>query len=166
MNKKLILSLAIFFSVNQSFAASTTGDAKARVLNATAVSQTTQLDFGSFITSATGGTITQSGATTGSITSVSTGTAAVFNVNTGSNSGDSSNNAAYTFSLPTLATATISLNGLGSNPMTADLTFASGTSNRTLSSGTDNVTINGLLHVGANQPAGFYTGTYEVTANY
>ncbi len=165
MNKKLILSLIIFFSVNQAFAASATGDAKARVLNATLVSQTTALDFGSFIASGTAGTINQSGSIiTGGITSVTAGTSAVFNVNTGANGGDSSNDVGYTFGLPT--EAIISLNGAGSNPMTADLSFASGTANRTLSSGIDNVTINGLLHVAANQPAGLYTGTYDVTANY
>ncbi len=166
MKIKLILSLAIFFSINQAFAASFNGEAKARVLNATLVSQTTALDFGSFIASATGGTIDQSGTTdiSGGITSVSAGTAALFNVNTGSSGGDSTNNAGYTFLLP--STATITLNGSGASPMVADLSFASGTTNRTLTNGVDNVAINGVLNVAANQPAGLYTGNYTVTTSY
>ena len=160
MNKKLILSLAIFLSANQAFAIEAT--AKAQVLNAATVSQNTALDFGSFIASSTTGTINQSGTTiTGGITSVSPGTAAIFNVSSG---GDTDNNSGYTFGLP--ATTTIRLNGSGSNPMSANLSFASGSSSRNLASGVDNVTINGVLNVAANQPAGLYTGTYAVTANY
>jgi hypothetical protein len=163
MNKKLALSLALFFSINQAFAAETSGDVKARVLNATSVSQTSTLNFGSFASSSAAGTINQAGAVTGGVTAVSSGetrSSGIFAV-----AGDSTNDTTYTFTLPN--TATIGIGGsAGTNPMTVGLTFANGSATRTLVSGADTVTINGVLSVAANQPAGAYTGSYTVTANY
>ncbi len=163
MNKKLTLLLALSFSINQAFAADTTGDVRARVLNTTSVSQTSILNFGSFASSASAGTINQAGNTTGGVTAVSSGetrSAGIFSV-----SGDSAIDTTYTFGLP--STATIGVGGsAGINPMTVDLTFANGNATRTLISGADSVTINGMLNVPASQPAGIYTGSYTVTANY
>ena len=160
--KKLSLLLTLLFAfTSQAFAITATVNAV--VVNTLTVSQTTALNFGSFSSSASSGTINQIGTTTGGVTAVSGGAtraAAVFSVS----AGDSSSTP-YIFTLP--PTATIGIGGsAGTNQMTVTLAFASGSSSRTLSSGSDAVTVNGNLAVAANQASGTYTGTYLVTAAY
>ena len=159
--KKLSLLLTLLFAfTSQAFAITATVNAV--VVNTLTVSQTT-LNFGSFSSSASSGTINQIGTTTGGVTAVSGGAtraAAVFSVS----AGDSSSTP-YIFTLP--PTATIGIGGSGgTDQMTVTLAFASGSSSRTLSSGSDAVTVNGNLAVAANQASGTYTGTYLVTAAY
>ncbi len=155
--------LVLFFSINKAFAADTSGDVRARVIDAISVSQSSTLNFGSFASSASEGTINQAGIATGGVTAISSGetrSAGIFNV-----AGESASDTAYTFTLP--STTTIGIGGSGgTNQMTINLSLASGGTSRTLTSGADSVTVNGLLTVAANQPAGLYTGTYDVTANY
>jgi len=152
----LLLSLLISA---ESFAASTSGTANARVVTPISVSAGTALEFGSFSAGSSTGTITQAGVVTGGVTAISGGAtraAGTFTV-----TGESSANTSYTFTLP----ATVSLTS-GANTMSAALAFSSGTSSRTLVSGSDLVTVNGTLTVAANQASGAYTGTYNVTVNY
>ncbi len=159
--KKISIISAIILATSASSAFAVTGNIDATVVANLTVSQSTQMNFGSFSSSATSGTIDQAGNVTGGVTAVAGGATrapAVFNV-TGTG------NYPYTFTLP--ATATIGIGGSGgTNPMTVTLSFATGNGSRTLSSGSENVTINGSLAVAANQAAGAYTGTYNVTANY
>jgi hypothetical protein len=154
------IALAIS-SISSAQAATTSGTANARVVTPIAISQTTPLEFGSFSSSASLGTITQAGVVTGGVTAISGGatrTAGVFAVTGEAAAGTTP----YTFTLP----ANVTLNS-GGNSMVATLSFASGTSSRTLnSSGSDTVNVNGSLAVAANQAAGAYTGTYSVTVNY
>lgn len=155
--KLSILTLSLINLSSNAIAASTSGSSTARVLTPIAVTATTALQFGSFTSSATAGTITQAGAVTGGVTAVSsTRSAGVFTV-----TGESSANTNYSFTLPSSVTLTS-----GANTMTASLSYASGNASRTLISGNDAVTINGTLTVAANQAAGAYTGTYNVTAIY
>jgi Mat/Ecp fimbriae major subunit len=161
MNKKLILSLVLFFSINQSFAADRAGDIRARVIKTISVAQASALNFGSFASSAAEGTINQAGVATDGVTAISSGetrSAGIFSI-----AGESTNDTPYTFALPN--TATIGIGGSdGANQMNINLTLVSG--GTTLVSGSDTATINGVLTVATNQPAGLYTGTYDVTASY
>jgi len=155
--KLTALIVAISSVSSSAYAISATSNA--RVVTPLAITQTTALEFGSFASSATAGSITQAGVVTGGVTAVASGSTrsgGVFAV-----TGESSATTAYTFNFP--ATATITS---GVNNMTVALTLASGTSARTLTSGTNTVTINGTLTVPANQVAGAYTGTYSVTVAY
>ena len=158
MKKILILSAALFISTNQAFAINATANAK--VVTPITISQTTGLNFGSFASSSSSGTINQAGTVTGGVTAVTptaARTAGVFAV-----AGEVVVNTAYNFTLPSTAT----LNS-GGNSMTATLSFASGTASRTFDgAGTETVTVNGVLAVGANQVAGDYSGTYTVTVAY
>ena len=114
--------------------------------------------FGTVDSSGTSGTITTSGAVSGGVTDFdATGRAAAsFSVTGEANS-------SYTFNLP--ATATLDDGGAG-DTMTVPLSFASGSSSRTLSSGAETVAVNGSLAVAANQLAATYTGTYTVNVEY
>ena len=155
--KLTALIMAISSVSSSAYAISAT--ANARVVTPVAVSQTSALEFGSFASSATAGTITQAGVVTGGVTAVASGatrSAGVFAV-----TGESSATTAYTFTFPATATLTS-----GSNTMTAALALASGTTARNLTTGSDTVTINGTLTVALNQAAGVYTGTYSVTVAY
>jgi Mat/Ecp fimbriae major subunit len=152
-----VLLISAFAS--NSYAATTSGTANARVVTPISVSAGAALQFGSFAASGTAGTINQAGTVTGGVTAISGGAtraAGTFTV-----TGENSANTAYTFTLPSTATLTN-----GANSMTATLTYSSGNGSRTLISGTDTVTVNGSLAVSANQAAGAYTGTYNVTAVY
>lgn len=153
-----LLALAITLTSLSEAAMAITANASARVLSPISVSESATLRFGSFISGGTSGTINQAGTTTGGVTAVtSTRGAASFSV-----TGDT-NATGYTFTLPATATLT---NGTPAQDMTATLSFASGTSSRTLTTGADTVTINGSLAVAANQAAALYTGTYTVTVAY
>lgn len=156
--KKLLAIIAIILATSESFAASATGTVRATVVDNIAVNQTTGLNFGSFTASGSSGTINQAGTTTGGVTAVSGGetrAAAVFNV-TGNGS------SAYSFTIPT---GPVTMNS-GINTMQVNLSFASGTTSRSLTSGSESVVINGVLNVGANQALGNYTGSYAVDVNY
>ena len=152
--------LAISSMSSNALAATAVGTANARVVTPISVTAGTALEFGSFASSASTGTITQAGVVTGGVTAVTGGAtraAGTFTVN-----GEAVNGTSYTFTLPATATLTS-----GANNMTATLSLAAGTASRTLNaSGVDAVSVNGSLAVAASQAAGAYTGTYTVTVNY
>jgi len=161
--KLSVLTLTVSFICSELHAStdyiSQSGTSNARVITPLTVTATTALEFGNLAASANAGTIDQAGSVTGGVTAVTGGATrapGVFTV-----AGEASASTPYTFTLPSTATLTS-----GANSMTATLSYASGTSSRTLSSGSDTVTINGVLAVAANQASGAYTGTYTVTANY
>lgn len=156
-----LLCLSFFLLIAApSHAITAAATVNARVVTPIAIAVTSNLQFGSFTSSATSGTITQAGIVTGGVATISSGatrSAGVFTV-----TGEASTPTNYTFTLSaTLVTLTS-----GANTMPATLSYASGNGARILTSGTDVVTINGSLAVGANQVAGAYTGTYSVTAVY
>jgi hypothetical protein len=157
------LVCAIFILPKLVFAdASVITNLSAKIAVPISISQTSGLNFGTFASGATSGTITQAGVRTGGVTLINSGearSAGIFAV-TGEALGTGT--IPYTFTMPSSVTLTS-----GANTLTATLTFASGSSARTLSSsGSQTVTINSTLTVAANKPAGYYSGTYSVTVAY
>jgi len=72
------------------------------------------------------------------------------------------NNPSFSITLPGSAVTLTS----GANNMTVDTFTSTPAGTGTLSSGTLNVTVGATLHVGANQVAGSYTGSYTFTVAY
>jgi len=124
-----------------------------------AITKTADLSFGTVVPSATAGTVAVSTAGTRSVgggVSELGGTvaAAAYSVTGYTNS-------AYTITLP----SSVSLTGPGT-AMTAGTFVHSAGVSPALSGGTGSFTVGATLNVGANQAAGSYTGTFDVTVAY
>lgn len=150
-----IAALAMNASAAQ--AASATGTAKAKILRQITLANTSDLQYATIISGATASTVAVStayAATCGSgLTCTGTTTAANFNIAGTSGAvvlvgGDSS----------------VTLNGSLGGTMTSTLTYSA--TNVTLSATGGSFQVGGTLSVGANQAAGDYSGTFNVTANY
>jgi len=133
-------------------ATSITGTATATVTGALSVVQTSPLNFGSFSAGTTAGTINNYGVTTGGTTVISAGGPAIFTAN-----GNANTNFTITASSTVVLTS-------GVNSMTAALTAPSFSALDNVGARAFNVI--GTLTVPANQAAGSYTGTYNVSVNY
>ncbi|MDX9862163.1 MAG: DUF4402 domain-containing protein [Rhodospirillales bacterium] len=153
-------SMAATAAQAQTSASATTG-ASVTIAAPIAVTKTADLSFGMVVPSATAGTVVVSAA---GVRSVSGGvsefggtvTAAAYSV-----TGYASN--AYAIALPTTATLT----GPGSTTMTAGtFTHSAGSSPALDSSGNGTFSVGATLSVGANQAAGAYSGTFDVSVNY
>ncbi len=138
-----------------------TATASAEVAQAIQVAVNTNMDFGRLAPTGTAGTVDL--ATDGSRTATNvdllgggTVSAAVFDVTGAANE-------AYSITLP--ASTTLA-DGAG-NSMSVD-TFAhdAGSSPSLNGAGSDQFNVGATLHVGANQTAGTYTGTFDVTVSY
>ncbi len=152
------MAIALSAYCNDVKAASATANTSATVIAAIAVSKTADMNFGSIVPTASAATVTigNNGSLTSTLTTTGAHSAAAFNVTGGANE-------AFSVSLP----ASASLSDGASHTMTVD-TFsdslgAAGTLN---GSGTASFTVGGVLHVGASQAAGAYTGTFQVTVAY
>ena len=150
--------------------ATNTANATATVVRPITVSSSTDLAFGNVVPSGSIGTLTvaasatpapvAAGGVTQPGTQAGTITAAVFDV-----AGEGS----LTYSI-TLPGAAATINGPSAATMTVD-TFTSSIASGTLSgslgsAGTQSFYVGGKLHVGINQTAGNYTGTFSVTVAY
>jgi hypothetical protein len=167
--KKFIKLFTIAF-VSLAFAANTfaqTGDTEAATATATiitpiAIAKANDLAFGNVAVSATAGTVVLANdgtrtATGGVTLPAITGTVsqATFNV-TGINS------ATYDINLP--ADGTVSITS-GANSMNINSFTTDGTG--TLSAaGAETINVGATLLVGASQPSGTYTGTFDVNVDY
>lgn len=150
-----IAALAMNASAAQ--AASATGTAKAKILRQITLTNTRDLDYATVISGATASTVavsTAGAATCGAgLTCTGTTTSANFDI-AGTNGavvvvgGDSS----------------VTLNGSLGGTMTSSLTYSAATV--TLGATGGSFQVGGTLSVGANQTAGDYAGTFNVTANY
>lgn len=145
--------------------ASTSATAKATVVTVLSIVKNSDLNFGSFAPSATDGTISVELDGTRSVTEGITllnqvgALKAVFTVN-------GTPNAGYYVKLPTEGGNTIPLTGpQGADPLiiTSLIHNADGTINE---NGQDIFSVGGKLSVKANQPAGEYTGTFDVIVAY
>jgi hypothetical protein len=149
---------ALLATAEQGHAASATANASATVIAAIAVSKTADMNFGSVVPTASAGTVALStaGAVTSTLTTTGAHSAAAFNVTGGANE-------AYSIALPSSA----SLSDGASHTMTVNtFTSSAGASSTLNGSGTSSFTVGATLQVGANQVAGAYTGTFQVTVAY
>ncbi len=139
-------------------AASATGSATVRILQAILITKNSDLNFGKVIAGPSPATVSvaESGARTcsGAITCYGESTAAAFAV-------VGTDGETVTVSL---ASRQITLNGGGNNSMT--LLLRSSTNTLLLTDGKASFRLAGALVVGANQAAGTYTGQFEVAVNY
>ncbi len=154
----LALSLGLLSPLTGHAATSSAG---ATIISPISISNTVGLQFGQIASSASAGTVTVdttgSRSGTGGVTLVNgiSVTAASFAV-------AGAPNLTYTFTLPSSTTIT-----LGSDSMTVDTFVSNPPSVGTLNSlGADVLRVGATLHVGANQPNGAYTGTFDVTVAY
>ncbi len=144
-----------------SASASASAEAKATVVTVISITKTSDLNFGSFAPSATDGTIsvelTGTRSVTGGITLLDQeGKRALFTVN-------GTPNASYYVKLPT---EDIPLTGpQGADPLiiTSLVHNAEGLLDE---DGEEQFSVGGTLSVKANQPAGEYTGTFDVIVAY
>ena len=165
--KKLIALFMLFtFAAAVSYAAQTvaaTGQAHAKIVVAAAISHdTTVLDFGTLVKPTSAATVELTAAPTPVVTDSSGLVRAA-----GATSADHfsltnlENGVTYTVVIP--ATATIQ--DSASHTMTVDLTPSASSFTGT-AGGTDDLYVGGTLHIGANQDAGDYTGSYTVSLTY
>ncbi len=150
------------FATTQARAASTTADATANIVSAISISKVDNLRFGNVAAGSSVGTVvltaTGTRSKTGGVTlsNVNTGGPASFTV-----SGDGT--ATYAITLPSTPTT---LTDGGTNNMTVDTFTSQPAGTGALTGGTQTLTVGATLHVGANQPAGNYTGTFSVSVDY
>jgi hypothetical protein len=158
--KRAVLGAAIAalaMNASAAHAATATGTATAKILRQITLTNTSALQYATIISGATASTVSVS--TSGAVncgsglTCTGTTTAANFDVQGTSGAlvlvgGD----------------ASVTLNGSLGGTMTSSLTYSS--ANITLGATGGSFQVGGTLNVGANQTAGDYTGTFNVTANY
>jgi len=152
------------------YAADMPGTANAAVVRPNTLIKTDDLDFGTLISGATGGTVTINPVTnartaSGGVTPVgSAAQRAVFQGTGG----------ILLITVSGSTSVTLNRAGGGAAPMTASLVRAASTSGggiallsgTLLPSGVQTYYIGGTLTVPANQPEGDYSGTFTLTVNY
>jgi spore coat protein U-like protein len=146
--------------------ASASAEAKATVVTVISITKTSDLNFGSFAPSATDGTVsvelTGTRSVTGGITLLDQeGKRALFTVN-------GTPNASYYVKLPTEDGNTIPLTRpQGADPLIITSLVHNAVDNPALDDeGKKMFSVGGTLSVKANQPAGEYTGTFDVIVAY
>lgn len=137
----------------------TTANAVVNVTNGLAISKNADLVFGSIAQPLAGDTVVMTPAGVRTSTTLTFGSgifgAASFTV---SRVGGGGGNPHFTITLP----ASVTLNGSGGGTMLVD-TFTSNPSGSGFAVPPTIVTVGATLHVGALQPVGLYTGTFNVT---
>lgn len=158
--KRALLGVAIAaFAINASaaHAATASGTATAKILRQITLTNTSDLQFATIISGATASTVTVS--TTGGVTCGAglscTGTTTAANFNVAGTEGAV---------VVVGGDSNVTLNGSLGGTMSSTLTYSAPTV--TLGATGGSFQVGGTLSVGANQAAGDYTGTFNVTANY
>jgi len=151
--------LAAALASTSAHAATANADATATILEQVTVTKSADLDFGTIVVGATGGTvdISTAGARTCAAALVCSGavTAAAFDV-------DGTTGEVVDVTVPANVTLTS-----GTGPTATSMTATLSGSDATITlDGTDAFTVGGSLAVGANQAAGDYSGTFTVTVDY
>jgi hypothetical protein len=136
-----------------------TANASARIYTPIAMAKLTDLNFGSIVAASSAGTVvlTPGGVRTSTSNALlsSAFNAATFNV-----TGEPST--AYTITLPTSIAITSGANSMVVNGFTSNPS-GSGTLS---GAGGQQLNVGATLQVGASQPSGLYTGTFNVTVAY
>lgn len=150
--------VAFASTATQAQAATQTADARVTIIPAVQLAQNDVLDFGVIASSSTAGTVelpigSNSRTCSAGVTCIGTALRGRFTV-TGAANG-------YTVAITVPATATLTS---GANTMTAALVPS--IAGFTSVGAAEVFFVGGTLSVGANQAAGLYTGTYNVSANY
>lgn len=160
-NLSIIVLLVVLLISSAAVAGASSSASSAQILTPATLSNTVGLEFGQIGVSASAGTVTLSPAgvrtSSGGVTLAGgvPATVASFDV-----AGEPSST--YTITLPT-STAIV----LGADSMTIDTFASSPDTTGTLSgAGTDTLLVGATLHVGANQAAGEYAGSFDVTVLY
>lgn len=137
-------------------AATATATARAKILRQITLTNTSDLQFGTIVTSAAASTvaISSAGARTCGAGLVCSGTTTAADFTIGGTTGQ-----VVTISVP----ASVSLTS-GGNTMTASL--AANAATTTLVANAGAFSVGGTLSVGANQADGDYTGTFTATVDY
>ena len=150
----LVASLGL--GATAAHAATASATAKAKILRQVTLTNTTDLQFGTIVSSPTASTVVVSTAGTrtcgASLVCSGASTAAGFNV-TGTNG------QVVSVSVPASVTLTS-----GTFSMVADL--ATSATSLTLASNAGSFSVGGTLNVAADQDDGDYAGTFNVTADY
>ncbi len=152
-----------FSAVGTAHAATASATASATIVQAITVTQVANLNFASIAPSATGGNVTVDTADTrtactGSQFCSGTVTSASFSV---------AGAASYGYSI-TLPTAAVTLTRVSGTETMSVSTFAhnKGGTPALSAAGADTFKVGATLAVGANQVAGVYNGTFNVTVDY
>jgi Mat/Ecp fimbriae major subunit len=137
-------------------AATASATAKAKILRQVTVTNTTDLQFGTIVSSPAASTVVVStaGARTCGTGLLCSGTATAAGFNVTGTSGQ-----VVTVSVPASVTLTF-----GTFSMVADL--ATSATSLTLANSAGSFSVGGTLNVGADQDDGDYEGTFNVTADY
>lgn len=151
------MAVAAFASTNVQ-AATQTADARVVILPAVQLAQNQQLDFGVVASSSVAGTVVMPTASstrscTGGVTCVGTAFRGQFTI-TGAENG-------YVVGISVPASTTLAF-----GTITMPVTLTSSLTTFTSTGAAQQFFVGGTLTVGANQAAGTYTGTYNVSANY
>lgn len=164
--KNILLAVVFVFIANFAFATTAgpaNGEAKAVIVSTLSISHTqnSALHFGTLVSPASEATVTigkdsDTPTNYSNIEAVTTG-----GVSPSRDHFDITNASGVTYSV-TLPTSAITLQGSDSGSMTVDGFVASCTTGCT---GTE-LYVGGVLHVGAQQPAGTYSGSYQVSLTY
>ncbi len=166
MKKSLIIIAAIVMIAgftNRVMAQSTASNtAKAELKIPISITAPTIMDFGILAASATAGTAVL---TTASALSQTGGVVIVSGTPTaGGYAVTGEGTTAYSITIPTSA---VTITNATAQTMTVTaMTCSYGGLSSTLTAGADAFTVGGTLNVGANQVAGTYTGTFDVSVNY
>lgn len=144
-------------------AATATGHAEVDIITAVTLTETTQMDLGVVASSGTAGTValpdgSNTRACSGGVTCIGTATRGAFAVG----------GAATGYVIAYTVDGSTSLTGPGAAMALTLDPSGTATSNGTFTATAAATTfyVGGTLSVAANQAAGTYTGTYNVTANY
>lgn len=151
------MAVAAFASTNAQ-AATQTADAKVVILPAVQLAQNQQLDFGVVASSGVAGTVVMPTASstrtcTGGVTCVGAAFRGQFTI-TGAENG-------YVVGITVPASTTLAF-----GTITMPVTLTSSLTTFTSTGAAQLFFVGGTLTVGANQAAGTYIGTYNVSANY
>lgn len=153
--------VSLGFGAGVAHAASDTATAEARILAPVTVTKITDLNFGIIVPTAANGTVTLDFADTvtcGSLTCAGTPQTAEFEV---------AGAAGESVTVDTIGAVTLTHTG-GIATMSADLApnVPFGATAWVLPAAVNTVLVGGDLAVGANQLAGLYTGSFDLTVNY
>jgi hypothetical protein len=150
-------------TVNAQSTATASANATANILDAVSIIGITDLEFGTNVASNVAGTVIvdprSDVSTTGGVTHLEGEQAATFTV-TGPIS------QICTLDLPTAISVTSTTNNADTMIVDTFTSFPDSASCTIGVTGSFTLGIGGTLHVAANQPTGFYTGTFDVTVDF